>query len=295
MILGPQEGSVVTLPNQTPLFRAAQQARYLRQELIWELQQFTQRRLLVYVANLNHPQAAITRDDVVAFNDLVVPLPIMAPVDLIIESPGGDPNAAEVLVSSLLAKAQHLRVFIPQAAKSAATMLSLAADEIVMSDTSELGPIDPQVPLPTPQGILFRSAAAILETFAAIKDEHKERETLNPAYFPILQSVDAALLASCDKAKDHSRGLAIRWVRRSLCTDPGVAEGVVSALLNNYQDHGAPVRWSEAKAIGLPITHLPMNDTLWQMIWRLYVHYFHFMRESQAVKVFESSDASIVL
>lgn len=285
----------ISLPKQTPLYRVAQQDRYLRQELIKKIEGYTERRLLIYVSNVNHPQSAITRDDVVAFNDLLVPITGKEPIDLVLESGGGDPNAAEVLASSLLAKADHLRIFIPQAAKSAATLLSLAADEIVMSDTSELGPIDPQVPLPTAQGIIFRSAAAILETIAAVREEHREKVSLNPAYFPILQGVDAALLASCEKAKEHSHDLAIQHVKRSLCQDHDVAEGVVNALLDGYQDHGAPISHAEAKRIGLPVTYQSVNDALWQSIWRLYVHYFHFLRETQAVKVFESSEASIVL
>ena len=38
-----------------------------------------------------------------------------------------------------------LRVIVPDFAKSAGTLIALGADWIVMSDTSELGPIDPQV------------------------------------------------------------------------------------------------------------------------------------------------------
>ena len=38
----------------------------------------------------------------------------------------------------------RLRVIVPDFAKSAGTLIALAADKIVMSDSSELGPIDPQ-------------------------------------------------------------------------------------------------------------------------------------------------------
>lgn len=38
-----------------------------------------------------------------------------------------------------------LRVVVPDFAKSAGTLMALGSDAVVMSDTSELGPIDPQI------------------------------------------------------------------------------------------------------------------------------------------------------
>ena len=39
----------------------------------------------------------------------------------------------------------RVRVIVPDYAKSAGTLMALGADRIIMSETSELGPIDPQV------------------------------------------------------------------------------------------------------------------------------------------------------
>ena len=67
---------------------------------------------------------------------------------LMINSPGGDLLAAERIVNicrSHSANGQYA-VIVPKMAKSAATMISLGAREIMMSQTSELGPIDPQIP-----------------------------------------------------------------------------------------------------------------------------------------------------
>ncbi len=38
------------------------------------------------------------------------------------------------------------RIIVPDMAKSAGTLMTFGADQILMSDTSELGPIDPQIP-----------------------------------------------------------------------------------------------------------------------------------------------------
>ena len=64
-------------------------------------------------------------------------------LDLIIHSPGGSAEAAESLVEYLRERFDHIRVFVPVAAMSAATMMALAADKLVMGQHSQLGPIDP--------------------------------------------------------------------------------------------------------------------------------------------------------
>lgn len=66
-------------------------------------------------------------------------------LDLILHSPGGSAEATEAFVSYLRMKFKDLRVIIPYAAMSAATMLSCAANSIVMGKQSFIGPIDPQV------------------------------------------------------------------------------------------------------------------------------------------------------
>ena len=73
-------------------------------------------------------------------------------LDLLILSPGGSAEAAESIVSYLRAKFDHIRVIIPLAAKSAAAMVALAADEIVMARYSQLVPLIRSSPLQPRKG-----------------------------------------------------------------------------------------------------------------------------------------------
>lgn len=92
-------------------------------------------------------------------------------LDLIITSPGGSPDAAESIMAYLRTQFDHIRAIIPVAAMSAATMMSLAADEIVLGSHSQLGPIDPQFTVSTPEGPRFSPAQAILDQFEMGKKE----------------------------------------------------------------------------------------------------------------------------
>jgi len=64
-------------------------------------------------------------------------------IDLLLYSAGGDTLVPWRLVSLIREYCNHFSVIVPYKAHSAATMISLGADEIVMSDMSELSPIDP--------------------------------------------------------------------------------------------------------------------------------------------------------
>ena len=58
-------------------------------------------------------------------------------LDLILTSPGGSPEAAESIMNYLRSRFDHIRAVIPVAAMSAATMMALACDEILMGTHSQ--------------------------------------------------------------------------------------------------------------------------------------------------------------
>lgn len=64
-------------------------------------------------------------------------------IDLFLYSSGGDTMVPWRLVSMIREYCDKFSVLVPYKAHSAATMISLGADEIVMSNLSELSPIDP--------------------------------------------------------------------------------------------------------------------------------------------------------
>ena len=66
-------------------------------------------------------------------------------LDLILHSPGGSAEAAESIVEYLRQRFDHIRVIVPVSAMSAATMIALSADEIVMGQHSQLGAYRPAV------------------------------------------------------------------------------------------------------------------------------------------------------
>ena len=132
------------------------------------------RDVICYVAG---KLTSIERDDILAFVDLLCRIDPGRDIDLILHSGGGDIDAAEKLISMVRDKVKDgvLRVIVPHYAKSAATLMALGADSIVMSDSSELGPIDSQVPFPDGQGgWMTYSALSYLEAYKRFTRELRE-------------------------------------------------------------------------------------------------------------------------
>jgi hypothetical protein len=93
-------------------------------------------------------------------------------------------------------KFKDVRVIVPQAAMSAATMWSLSANSIVMGKHSQLGPIDPQLPL----GQNMVPAVALLRQFQTAKKECIDDPRVLSVWLPTLQQYYPGLLEICSEA-----------------------------------------------------------------------------------------------
>ena len=67
------------------------------------------------------------------------------PIDLILHTPGGLVLAASQIAQALKRHPAKVTVFVPHYAMSGGTLISLAADEIIMDENAVLGPVDPQL------------------------------------------------------------------------------------------------------------------------------------------------------
>lgn len=155
-------------------------------------------------------------------------------LDLILHSPGGSAEAAASIVRYLRTKFTHIRVFVPLAAMSAATMVALAADEIVMGKHSQLGPIDPQLmfaPMPSP-------ARAVIDQFERAKRECSTNPSMLGAWAPILQQYGPALLELCERQDKLSRRLVKEWLSSHMFSGATDADQNATDAANFFADFG---------------------------------------------------------
>ena len=144
-------------------------------------------------------------------------------LDLIVHSPGGSAEAAESFVEYLRQRFDHVRVFVPVAAMSAATMVALSANELVMGQHSQLGPIDPQFIISTPEGARSAPAKAILNQFERAKSECTVPGNL-AAWMPILRSYAPGLLTQCEDSRKLASDMVAGW-SATCCTERKTRKG----------------------------------------------------------------------
>src|SRR5262245_58792619 len=110
----------------------------VRRRYLAQMHGLTGRATIAYATKWTMPNAAasvpldmlsITANDIHGFMEAVYGLTDRN-LDLIVHSPGGSVEAAEAIVEYLRSKFDHIWVFVPHMAMSAATMLACAADQI---------------------------------------------------------------------------------------------------------------------------------------------------------------------
>ena len=151
------------------------------------------------------PFLQLTHEEINGFMSVMYGMDWEKGLTLILHTPGGITNAAETIVSYLHDKFNYIEVIIPTFAMSAGTMISLAADKLIMGRQSQLGPIDPQIPI----GGRTVSARAIVEQFSIAKKELLEDLKLAHLWAPILQSLGPALIQEAQNALDYSGGCPV--------------------------------------------------------------------------------------
>jgi Serine dehydrogenase proteinase len=229
----------------------------LRRRYLRRLHEATGRAIITYYSGwLEHPEApprmlSVGPSDIAGFMEACSNAQERE-LDLFLHSPGGDPEAAEQICGYLRTQFDHIRVIVPVYAMSAATMIALSADRIIMGAHSQLGPIDPQFTINTPEGPRSASAQAIKDQFAMAIEQCKDPNNL-PAWMPILRSYSPGLLAACDHAAKRAREIVAKAMEGYMLAgedDPGKAAAEAAEWFGNaaeFLSHGRPVRRKEAR------------------------------------------------
>ena len=198
-------------------------------------------------------------------------------MELLLHTPGGNIDAAEKLIRMVRSKVGEAEFYIivPEFAKSAGTLMVLGADRVVMSDMSELGPIDPQLPFPDSYGkVRWQTVQNYLDAY----DEYTKTLTEQPgnvAAQVMLGKLDPAIVKLCQAVKERARQCAGDLLKRGMFREGGNWTLTVSELIDTkrWLSHSQMISWEDAQhpdTIGLVVEYLDQQSEEWQEYWRLY-------------------------
>lgn len=274
-----------------------------RQELLKELGNKVGAPVVAYIANTAHPISAMMQPDVDPIIDFVkVASRTSKELYLILESSGGDGNVAEKLLHVFKKEfTKSFNVIIPNLAKSAATMLSIGADKIIMGTTSELGPIDPQIAVTLPTGqSQYVPAKSIIGTLIKIKEDIAKNEKLATMYYPVLQQIRPETIKYCEDAIAFSASFAKRWLEKGAMKGKTKTEIETTAMElttgNRFNMHGSVINHEDAKELGLNVEFWDQKDERWQLLWNYYLRAkASFQLNPNTAKLFETTETSVAM
>lgn len=271
-----------------------------RQEIIKKIQELTGRKLVVYTASMSHLMSGIMQLDAPPFEDCMRVCEGLKG-DLMINSLGGDANAAEKLLKMCRFRfSEEFNVIVPNYAKSAATLIALGADTILMGYLSELGPVDPQVQsvLPTGETRLV-PARAYIRGVENIRDRVAKGEPI-AVYVPILAQVRPEMIAFCEEAIEFAKDFLRRWLPKGVLKGSKIdPENVISELVEGrkYKSHGQVIDYSEARSLlGDRVKLIDPSGELWDLVWELHLRSIHFLSSMpDGAKLFETETSSTTM
>ncbi|MEY2395789.1 MAG: hypothetical protein QOF94_2134 [Acidobacteriaceae bacterium] len=152
------------------------------------------------------------------------------PLDLVLHTPGGLVLAAVQIARAIKAHKGKVTVFVPHYAMSGGTLVSLAADEIVMNQHAVLGPVDPQ---------LGEYPAASLVKVTKIKDINKIADK-------------TLIMADVGEKSLQQIGAEVRELLEGKMPTDRVTV-VADELSQGTWTHDHPISQRDAEKLGLPV------------------------------------------
>jgi len=162
------------------------------------------------------------------------------PILLILHSSGGSIGAG-YLIGKLCQEYtdKDFVIAVPRQAKSAATLLCCAADEIHMGSMSELGPIDPQI-----DDLPVLGLKQSIEHIAGLVKQHPESATMFASF--LSQSLKLIDLGYYERVAESAVQYAERLLKTHAATLIATPARIANDLVYTYKDHGFVIDKAES-------------------------------------------------
>jgi ClpP class serine protease len=263
----------------------------VRRKYLASLSEYTGRNIIAYYSSWLTKRSAnnleINDSDMEGFMNAVKDIDCKKGLDLLLHTPGGDPNAAEAIVSYLKDKFnKDIRVIVPHMAMSAGTMIACSGKEIIMGKQSSMGPIDPQF-----QGI---PAHNIIEEYNEAKSDLASNPQ-NAQYWAIkLQQYPAAFMKTAADAISLSEELLKSWLEDCMFETNEDREKIITRISKQLNDHSESkshsrhFNYKKCQDMGLVIKMMEEDQGLQNHILTVHHSFMITLDNTDVVKIIEN-------
>jgi hypothetical protein len=257
-----------------------------RLKLLEQIESLRQSKVIAFLTSLRPGLPAQIGDDSVrVFFDhlLLLPERPVKKLDIFLVSNGGSGTVPWRLVSLFREFAESFSVLIPYRAYSAATLLALGANEIVMHPFGEMGPIDPKVanefnPInPQTQQLIGISVEDVKAYVTFIKETVgiKHEDELVKTVEILAHKLHPLALGNVERFISQNRMIARKILMTHMGDEPNAhkIDEIIENLASKLYFHGHPINRREAKTeLGLKIAE-NVPPALETAMWELYRDY----------------------
>ena len=217
----------------------------------------------------NNPRGAVSHDDVVALYELLEQRGTIDHLFLFIKSDGGNGRASLRIVNMIRRHCKRLTAVVPLNCASAATMIAIGADEILMGPMAYLTAVDTSLthnlsPVDRDNNRVSVSLDELKRVVRLWRDEKQDKET-NP-YHALFPHVHPLVIGAVDRADSLSVMLCKELLSYHI-SDTKKTESIASALNGHYPSHNYPILLEEARRIGLNVN--PLTSDINSMLLEL--------------------------
>ncbi len=223
-------------------------------------------------------------------------------IDVYLETPGGSGEAAEEIARFLHRKFESIRFIVCGEAKSAGTLLVLSGDEILMTDSGSLGPIDAQV-------TIGRHTVSAYDYKAWVESKRMEAAKngkLNPFDAVMVAQISPGEIYGVYNSLEFATDLVKKWLvehkfKNWKVTSSGKvvslekkkerAEEIANLLCDHmtWRSHGRSLKIDDLKQY-LKIERIDDNQTLADVVYRLSIVIRLIFSNSSIYKIYKTAD-----
>jgi hypothetical protein len=221
----------------------------------------------------NNPRGSVCQSDVLSLYEVLERLGYHDTMYLFIKSDGGSGQVSLRLVSLLRQHCRNLVALVTLECASAATMITLGANKILMGPTAYLTAVDTSLnhalsPIDRDNdrvGVSLDELNRVIRLWEAQDSDRRD----NP-YQHLFEYVHPLVIGAVDRAESLSI-MVCRELLSYHIDDEATVNQIASTLNSKYPSHSYPILLAEALKIGLKAEQMPTEvNTLLLELNRLY-------------------------
>jgi len=223
-----------------------------------------------FITYWNSPNGSICSNDVTGLYGVLRSLGPMDRLSFFIKSDGGSGQVSLRMVNLLRQFVGRLTALVPLECASAATMLALGADKILMGPLAYLSAVDTSLthdlsPLDRDNDRVSVNQDELHRVVRLWQKQQADQEGSNP-YQSLFQYVHPLVIGAVDRSSALSTKLCVEILSYHMA-DTEKAARISDRLNAGYPSHNYPITLREARQIGLSAE--PLSEDINQLLFEL--------------------------